>query len=434
MLSTGTIVMGRYRIEGDLGTGGFGTTYKAADAAEGGALVALKVSHATLSSLAPEDKDALERCRREAAMLKKISSPFVLRYVADGEHEDSLVLVMDLAATALVALYGRAPEGRDTPFSEEHVRVVAVECLKGLQAAYKASCLIHRDLAEDNLFIGFDGAVKVGDLGVARIAGLPKMTLGKLPGKPRYQAPECFSRPKEADWRVDAYALAVIVVRLLTKSYPLDVPDDDYETAVEMVLRDAARGPNDIRPKCCSDELHKLALRLLAKDPAKRCGTCEELIKEFGGDDYTKRLCPECLAVSEWDAARCPAGHEFAVPRVAMPRAGEAEGVEAPVPLVVGPPRRRARLLVLRADGKERAVELRPDMPLGRKDLDPKNRFVSRRHALVARREDTWHIEDVGSLNGTYVVAERLPVGAARRLTDGDSLRFGDITARLELY
>ena len=47
---------------------------------------------------------------------------------------------------------------------------------------------------------------------------------------------------------------------------------------------------------------------------------------------------------------------------------------------------------------------------------------VSRDHALLVHRDDGWHLDDLGSLNGTYVNRERIE---SRRLTDADELQVG---------
>ncbi|MEO6495955.1 MAG: FHA domain-containing protein [Solirubrobacteraceae bacterium] len=47
---------------------------------------------------------------------------------------------------------------------------------------------------------------------------------------------------------------------------------------------------------------------------------------------------------------------------------------------------------------------------------------VSRDHALLVHRADGWHLDDLGSLNGTYVNRERIE---SRKLTDGDELQVG---------
>jgi pSer/pThr/pTyr-binding forkhead associated (FHA) protein len=47
---------------------------------------------------------------------------------------------------------------------------------------------------------------------------------------------------------------------------------------------------------------------------------------------------------------------------------------------------------------------------------------VSRDHALLVQRGDGWHLDDLGSLNGTYVNRGRIE---SHRLADGDELQIG---------
>ena len=67
--------------------------------------------------------------------------------------------------------------------------------------------------------------------------------------------------------------------------------------------------------------------------------------------------------------------------------------------------------------GERLAIGRRPDADVFLDDVT-----VSRDHALLVHRTDGWHLDDLGSLNGTYVNRERIE---SRKLTDGDELQVG---------
>lgn len=144
--------------------------------------------------------------------------------------------------------------------------------------------------------------------------------------------------------------------------------------------------------------------------------------------------CPECAFVNTEGANYCQkcgayigasAPAEGAEPQTATYRVGET-GEFIPVDLddVVA----KGAALVIRAgggrvgesfplDGERHSIGRRPDSSVFLDDVT-----VSRDHALVVRRGEDWHLDDLGSLNGTYVNRQRIE---SQRLEDGDELQVG---------
>ena len=98
------------------------------------------------------------------------------------------------------------------------------------------------------------------------------------------------------------------------------------------------------------------------------------------------------------------------------------------VPVELGEVTARGPALVVRAgggrvgesfaiDGERLSIGRRPDSAVFLDDIT-----VSRDHALLIRRGDDWHLDDCGSLNGTYVNRERIE---SHRLEEGDELQIG---------
>lgn len=78
------------------------------------------------------------------------------------------------------------------------------------------------------------------------------------------------------------------------------------------------------------------------------------------------------------------------------------------------------------ADGRE--VRLADETSVGRDEVNHvrlESKTVSRRHALLASREDKWWVADTGSFNGTFLNERRVPPGVALQLRHGDRLRLG---------
>jgi FHA domain len=149
--------------------------------------------------------------------------------------------------------------------------------------------------------------------------------------------------------------------------------------------------------------------------------------------------CPECGFINGEDAnfcQRCGAALRGESPGGAGDRVG-GDPVTATyridesgelVPVELGEVTAHGPALVIRAgggrvgesftvEGERMSIGRRPDSEVFLDDIT-----VSRDHALLIRRGDQWHIDDCGSLNGTYVNRERIE---SHRLDEGDELQIG---------
>ena len=140
--------------------------------------------------------------------------------------------------------------------------------------------------------------------------------------------------------------------------------------------------------------------------------------------------CPECGSVNGEGAnycSKCGAflGDAATTTPTAAYRIGETGEIE---PLVVEDVVAQGAVLVIRAGGGRNgeSFELKGErMSIGRRpeaDIFLDDVTVSRDHALLVRRGAEWHLDDMGSLNGTYVNRRRID---SHRLADGDELQVG---------
>lgn len=191
--------VGRYPILGLLGAGAMGAVYRAHDA-ELDRTVAIKV-------LLPTGAAARTRLRDEARLLARVSHPNVVAVYEIGEWNTLDFVVMEYVEGATVADWLRA-----APRTWREIVEVFVAAGRGLAAAHDAQ-LVHRDIKPRNLLIGSDGRVRVGDFGLARLAGEAETEDGAatpraIAGTPAYLAPE-LRDGGPADARSDQYAFCV---------------------------------------------------------------------------------------------------------------------------------------------------------------------------------------------------------------------------------
>lgn len=221
--------LGRYVLLHRLGEGGMGLVWAAYDPELNRNVAIKQVRRDTDEPLAI----ARARLKREGQAMARLSHPNVVSVFDLFERDGAFYVAMEwVEGTTLRVWLEEAPR----PWRE----VVAkfVEAGRGLAAAHEAG-LIHRDFKPDNVFLGKNGTVRVGDFGLARELdatpslrageagpGLPRLTqLGAVAGTPAYMAPE--QREGQRDVRSDQYSLCAALFEALTGRLPKDTEADE---------------------------------------------------------------------------------------------------------------------------------------------------------------------------------------------------------------
>ena len=220
---TGDLVAGRFRIVDVLGSGGFGTVYRAVQE-NVGRDVALKF----LTPGVAKDPVNVERFRREAYHVSQLRHPNTITLYDYGQTEDGLIyMVMELLEGTSLADIVQDDGAIEWPRAAH----LFIQVLKSLAEAHQRG-LVHRDLKPENIFLcelfGEQDYVKVLDFGVAKMTmiedeeeGEEKLTkAGRIFGTPMYMAPEqaCAEPITTA---TDVYALGLLIFEMLTGLPPV---------------------------------------------------------------------------------------------------------------------------------------------------------------------------------------------------------------------
>ncbi|HZR94842.1 MAG TPA: Stk1 family PASTA domain-containing Ser/Thr kinase [Gaiellaceae bacterium] len=259
----GTLFDGRYQVVRKLGAGGMANVYLAEDQ-ELGRRVAIKI----LNERHANDEQFVERFRREAKNAAALSHPNIVSIYDRGEAEGTYYIAMEFldgrSLKELIVSRGPAP----VTVAGEYARQI----LQALRFAHRHG-IVHRDIKPHNVLVDAEGRVKVTDFGIAR-AGTSQMTeAGSIVGTAQYLSPEQ-ARGSAVDQRSDVYSLGIVLYELLTGTVPFT-----GDTPVEIAMKHLSTLPEppSVKRPDVPRELDLIVMRALAKDPADRYQSAEEM-------------------------------------------------------------------------------------------------------------------------------------------------------------
>ena len=251
-----------------IGGGGFGEVWLARQS-NIDRRVAIKVGHAPI-----DDKTVQLRFERECIALGRLSGhPNIVDVFTAGRMVDGrpyLVLEYVSGGTLWQRLQAQ-------PLTEAQVIKVGTELAAALTVAH-ASGVLHRDLKPENVLLRPNGEAVLGDFGIARLHDGANTTSHAITASVAYAPPEILSGGS-ASVASDLYGIGICLLSCVIRSVPFVAgTDESIHPIINRVLTDK---PPDLQPHGVSPGLNDLLQRLLAKDPAKRPPSAEQVRLEL---------------------------------------------------------------------------------------------------------------------------------------------------------
>ncbi len=447
-LAEGTLLNSRYQIVKKIGGGGMGAVYLACDQNLGG--IERAVKEMVQSSIEEDQQNkAVEDFKRESTILSTLdhpSIPTIYDYFFD-DFEGRFYLVMKyISGGDLAGRLRSTPGGR---IDEKTVTEWAIQVADVLSYLHNLpTTIVYRDLKPSNIMLdGTTGKIMLIDFGIARSINQEEKGVTAV-GTMGYAPPELFSGQVEP--RSDIYSLGSTMFHLLTGADPQNNP---------LLIFDFQKNPRprQINPQM-SDQMERILMRSVEYKAESRFPSADALKHALIEHLERLKMGQVTFGVSEAPAAVSLAnqfvfcgfcGQQIVATDLFCAFCGAKQpiaqqGVHADIYPRTGA---TAKLIVdgtSELDAPVFSLERNENL-LGRRDpqsnifpevdlskYDPQTK-ISRRHARIWRDGGSFMVEDLGSSNGTVLLAGqhdsiRLQPRQPHPLASGDRIRLGDTT------
>ncbi len=297
-IQVGEVLDRRFHITGVISRSGMASIFKAVDM-KNGKPVAIKAPFMQFES----DPGFYSRFEREEAIGQKLDHPYIL-HVLPVEEKSRPYIVME---------YLEGETLRQVMRSVERLPIHDALCLasricEALDYMHRHQ-VVHRDLKPENIMLCSDGTIRIMDFGIAKAAGMRRLTftgLSNAMGTPDYMAPEQV-KGKRGDERTDIYSLGAILYEMVTGRPP-------FEGANPYMIMNARLAGDPIAPRKLnpeiSPEVEEIILHALERQPHDRYATAAAMKEELDHPESAtvtgrhERLRPPVVWRTRWRSVR----------------------------------------------------------------------------------------------------------------------------------
>jgi serine/threonine protein kinase len=290
---------GKYLLLDKIAVGGMAELYRAKIIGVQGfeKLIAVK---RILPHLTTED-ELITSFIDEAKLAALLNHPNIVQIYDFGHMESSYFLAMEYLIGKDLRFIAKQSKERDLLLGLEHALFIASRVCSALEYAHnlkdfqgKPLHLVHRDISPQNVFITYDGQVKIVDFGIAKAATQSTMTqVGMIKGKVAYMSPEQ-AEGKAIDHRSDIFAAGTVLYEMLTGNRMLE---GDTLTILTR-LREGQYVPPGDAIKDLPSKLKTILERALAKELEDRYQSSADMLADLEECMYDLSLRPSARGLS----------------------------------------------------------------------------------------------------------------------------------------
>lgn len=297
--------VGDFEILEPIGSGGMGIVFLARQASLD-RLVALKI----ISNVSGIRSKTLERFKREANLLAKISHPNIVQIYEAGRHGPYFYFAMEYVKGVALgnvlsdirssnqyknagAIFSVSTGAKNTacidtlqkrqgiPVTDagyiQTISKIIIDIASALDHVHNKG-ILHRDIKPSNILIDAEGNAKLADFGLADSETHQSITItGELFGTPNYMSPEQIQSPDKVDRRSDIYSLGATYYECLTFHTPFE--GAAINDVLTKIITKEPHSPGKYCPKLSKD-LETVLLHTLKKNPSERYNTALEFAND----------------------------------------------------------------------------------------------------------------------------------------------------------
>ena len=267
------LILDRYEIETEHGSGGFSTVYKAFDT---------KMERFGAIKVIPASSKENTWAKREAQTSARLNHLGVATIYEYEEVDDRHYLIMEF----LEGITLRDVLNRFKVLKPHQAAAILSEIAIALEYAH-INYVVHRDIKPENIMILKDGRVKITDFGTARLIG-EVVKDKKTVATPAYMSPEQAEGEKDDD-RTDQFSLGIILYEMLTGKNPFDAG-----TTKATIFKVANSDPTPIikENSKVNSQMEEACFKALSKNPNNRFATVTDFrykVERAAGREYSKK-------------------------------------------------------------------------------------------------------------------------------------------------
>ncbi|KAF8819769.1 NEK kinase [Cardiosporidium cionae] len=247
----------------EVGSGTFGKALLVAD--EHGKEFVMKVIDTAMM-----DIQARKTAQNEAQLLAGLGPhPFIIRYYRSYIQAKKLYIIMDFAEGGDMYQKIRKQQSLAQHFEEKTIRRWFTQAALGVHYLHRKH-ILHRDLKTQNIFLGKDGQLLLGDFGISKVLENTLACAQTTIGTPYYLSPE-LCRGEAYSYPADIWALGCILYEMASLKKPFEGSN------IEELIRSIKSDKIPSLPRRYTSELSDLCLSLLHQNPSKRPSISEIL-------------------------------------------------------------------------------------------------------------------------------------------------------------
>ncbi len=292
---------GKYLLLSRIAQGGMAELYRAKLIGDEGfeKLIAIKTILPHLS----EETNLVKSFIDEAKLAAFLQHPNIVQIYDFGSVNSTYYIAMEYLYGKDLKLITDRYKEKELPLSVENALYIATQVCAGLDYAHKLKDfhgrplnIIHRDIGPHNIFISYDGQVKIIDFGIAKAAIQNTKTQdGSIKGKIAYMSPEQ-ALGESIDHRSDIFAMGILLYEMVTHKRMFE--GDAFRVFAK--VREADYTPAEIVNEALPRDLCRIIDKALTKDREQRYQSAEELLTDLENCMHRLSISPSYRNLSQY--------------------------------------------------------------------------------------------------------------------------------------